>query len=97
MIMIAFEQYYIPSTPLSSITLYAHLSHVINMQQYGTIHWNDLKIFHWLRGSEIGKYMKQKKPKINSVGWKHTRVENKKKKAQASTASHHLVGGKIGN
>ena len=45
-------------------------------------------------GGKIGKYLKQKKPKINSIGWQHTRVDNNKKtnKAQASrlcgTASH---------
>ena len=45
-------------------------------------------------GSEMEKFMKHKKPKINSVGWQHTRVyNNKTDKAQASrffiTASHH--------
>ena len=34
----------------------------------------------WGGGGKIGKYMKQK-PKINYVGWKNMRVNNKTKKA----------------
>ena len=31
-------------------------------------------------GSKIGKFMRQKKPQINSVGEQHTRVDNNKTK-----------------
>ena len=48
-----------------------------------------------LRGSKIGKYMKQKKkrPKINYVGRQHTRFEKKKKKKKPRPVASGESGG----
>ena len=41
---------------------------------------NDLARYTLGDGVKIGKFNKKKRLKINSVGWRHTRVENNKKK-----------------